>query len=68
MTYYETKSGDTVDYLSWKFYGSRKGAVEAILKANNRIADLGPVLPRGTVIVFPELPAEETKKVIRLWD
>jgi len=43
--------------------------VEAVLEANPGLADLGPVLPPGTVIQLPDLPRPlETIETVKLWD
>lgn len=64
---YVTKSGDMVDHVAWKHYGSRTGAVEAVLDANPGLADAGAVLPAGRTIALPDLPAETTRRVVRIW-
>lgn len=66
---YRTSEGDMVDEIAWKYYGTRAGqAVERLLAANTGLADRGPVLPGGVIIVLPDLPAPATSKGIKLWD
>ena len=65
---YRTREGDVLDWICWKHYRSQSGAVEAVLEANNGLADLGDVLPAGVEIVLPELSLPETDEFIRLWD
>jgi len=67
-TTYKTSQGDTLDYVCWKVYGQQSGAVEAVLRANPGLADMGDVLPTDTTIMLPELaqPATEVQP-IRLW-
>lgn len=68
-TIYNTKDGDTVDAIAWKFYGSTSNqVVEAVLAANRGLADHGPKLPTGVAIVLPELAAPAATKGVRLWD
>ena len=45
--------GDTVDAVVWRHYGRTAGLVERVLDANPGLADLGPVLPGGTLINLP---------------
>lgn len=66
MTQYRTKDGDTLDWVCWKYYGTMSGAVEAVLEANPRLADYGPVLPAGVLVSLPELP-EPVSDGVSLW-
>lgn len=67
---YETKDGDTVDYIAWKQYGrTDSGIVEQVLAANQGLADVGPILPAGMMIIFPEVkPTQKTTAKVKLWD
>lgn len=65
---YETKDGDTVDWICWRHYGRQSGAVEHVLDANPGLAELGAVLPAGTLIVLPDLPEPTAPKLVRIWD
>jgi phage tail protein X len=61
--------GETLDALCWRHYGSTAGTVEAVLEANPGLAELGAVLPVGTVIDMPELNTiEQTKPLLQLFD
>ncbi|KWC25379.1 phage tail protein [Burkholderia ubonensis] len=61
--------GDTLDALCWRHYGSTAGTVEAVLEANPDLAELGVVLPMGTVVEMPELNTiEQTKPLLQLFD
>lgn len=61
--------GDTVDLLCWRHYGRTEGTVEAVLEANAGLADLGPVLPLGTVVFMPALGnVANTKPLLQLFD
>jgi phage tail protein X len=51
--------GISLDLLLWRRYGVRgQELVEEALDANPGLAGLGPVLPLGTVVRLPSLPAE----------
>ncbi len=83
MATYRTIDGDTIDAVVWGHYGSLTGTLERVLDANQGLADLGPVLPIGTLIHLPELasvPEEllpqlrresrttKLRKSVKLWD
>lgn len=64
-----TLQGDTLDAVCWRHYGRTAGVVELALEANPGLADLGPVLPLGTLIKLPPAPpAREERRTIQLWD
>ncbi|HWW46532.1 MAG TPA: tail protein X [Xanthobacteraceae bacterium] len=61
----------TLDLLLWRRYRHvPDGFVESVLSTNPGLADLGPVLPVGTVVVveLPQRPAHATASEISLWD
>ncbi len=68
-TEYHTRAGEMLDLICHQHYGLQSGAVEAVLAANPRLADHGPVLPDGLVITLPDLaqPRRE-EQLISLWD
>ena len=69
MTVWITAEGDMLDAVCRLHYGSRTGAVEAVLDANPGLADRGPVLPAGVRIKLPELEeAPSSSGAVRLWD
>ncbi|WP_028588363.1 tail protein X [Desulfocurvus vexinensis] len=68
MARYVTKDGDMLDWICWRHYGDRPGAVEAVLDANPGLADAGPTLPVGMVLTLPELGTSEAAQPVRLWD
>lgn len=69
MQTYITKDGDTADYIAWKYYGNQNpGTVEALLNANQGLADRGPVLTAGITINLPEITQPVTERGIKLWD
>lgn len=66
---YTTREGDILDAIVWKYYGSTSGqAVETVLEANRGLADYGPILPAGVVLVLPDIEAPKKAQGIRLWD
>lgn len=67
-TNYRTKEGDTLDWICWKFYGNRPGAVELVLDANPTLADQPPELPANLQICLPELPVDNQDGGVKLWD
>lgn len=61
--------GDTVDALVWRNYGRTTGLVERVLAANPGLADLGAVLPNGTLVNLPDAaPQAEQTQMVNLWD
>jgi phage tail protein X len=43
--------------------------VEQVLEANPGLADLGPVLPNGTLITMPAAATQAAQRqVVNLWD
>ncbi|MBO1852096.1 tail protein X [Burkholderia cenocepacia] len=61
--------GETLDALCWRYYASTAGTVEAVLEANPGLAELGVVLPMGTVVDMPELNTiGQTKPLLQLFD
>ena len=68
-TKYTSSSGDMVDEICEKFYGSSSGTTEAVYAHNFGLADYGPVLPSGVVIMLPILDLPKTEnQLIKLWD
>jgi len=50
----------TVDLLLFQAYGAAgQGLVAATLEANPGIAEVGPILPLGTIIAIPDKPAAD---------
>jgi len=64
--------GITLDQLVWrKFRRPIPGLVEQVLALNPGVAQLGPYLPVGTVVVLPilqEASQPVTREVVQLWD
>lgn len=66
---YQTRAGDTADYIAWKHYGTQAGrTVEQLLDANPGLADHGPLLPAGLLVTLPDIDLEPTAQAVRLWD
>ena len=59
---------DTVDALCWRFYGRTAGVTEAVLEANPGLADFGPLLPQGTLVVLPDEAPQPQRQMVNLWD
>ena len=62
-----TSDGDLLDVLCQHFYGHLNGSVEAVLAANQGLADEPQPYRAGVLIVLPDLPAT-TEALIQLWD
>ena len=65
---YQTRQGDSLDYICWKHYGRQSGAVEQVLAANPGLAGLGVIYPENVTIVLPELAVVKTESTINIWD
>ncbi len=69
MASLRAQQGDTVDAMCWRHYGRTAGVVEQVLEANPGLADLGPVIPHGTLIELPEQAVRAAQRqVVNLWD
>lgn len=64
----EAQQGDTVDQICQRHYGRTAGVTEAVLMANPRLADFGPILPHGQKVRLPEEAAPETSQTVQLWN
>lgn len=60
--------GDTLDILCQRLYGRTAGVTEAALEANPGLADLGPILPHGTVVELPDTQPQPAVQRVQLWD
>lgn len=66
---YRTSEGDLVDYIAWKHYGTTERlVVEQLLDANKGLADIGPVLPAGILVLLPVIDTTQKAQGIKLWD
>lgn len=58
-TYIVRQEGLSLDLVLWRRYGRRgQDLVARTLGSNVGLAALGPILPVGTKILLPDLPAE----------
>ena len=65
-----TIEGDTVDLVCWRELGRTEEVVEEVLERNPGLADLGAILPSGTVIDLPDTttsPETGTRDIVQLW-
>ncbi|MFB4390966.1 MULTISPECIES: tail protein X [unclassified Pseudomonas] len=62
-----TSEGDVLDTLCQHYYGHLDGTVEAVLAANQGLADEAQPFRAGVRIVLPELPVVASGSV-QLWD
>ncbi|PYC19079.1 tail protein X [Pseudomonas mosselii] len=62
-----TSEGDLLDTLCQHYYGHLSGTVEAVLDANQGLADEAQPLRAGVRILLPELPMT-TSDTVQLWD
>jgi phage tail protein X len=59
---YQTKAGDMLDAICWKFYGSSEsGILEAVYAANQNLSFRGEVLPAGLIITLPDIATTQTQ-------
>jgi len=68
MIQYFSKTGDMVDAICYRNYGTNQGTAEIVYEANRCLADFGAILPSGVVINLPDIPTTENVKTIKLWD
>lgn len=64
------KSGDKLDLLLWRDAGLPASELTRVLDANPGLADLGTILPIGTVVIVPASQQDSTTPVlplIQLW-
>ena len=64
------KAGDKLDLLLWRDAGLGPNDIARVLDANPGLADLGAVLPLGTVVTVPASTETGTARVlplIQLW-
>ncbi|MFJ3046976.1 tail protein X [Herbaspirillum chlorophenolicum] len=65
-----SRQGDTLDALVFRYLGTSSGYVEQALSLNPDLAQLGAVLPSGTIVNLPAptaAPATDQAS-ISLWD
>jgi phage tail protein X len=60
--------GEPLDALIWRVAG-QGASDELVLEANRGLAELGPILPEGTLVLVPEAAAAPAiSELIQLWD
>lgn len=62
-----TSDGDLLDTLCQSYYGHLLGTVEAVMEANQGLAEEPQPYRAGVLISFPDLPMVEAEQVT-LWD
>lgn len=62
-----TSDGDLLDTLCQQYYGHLNGSVEAVLDANQGLADEAQPFRAGVLIVLPVLPIQ-AQALVQLWD
>jgi len=67
MDRYQTREGDTADYICWRVYGKQSGAVEQFLLANPNLSEYGEVYPAGLVVNLPEIATEPEAATVSLF-
>ncbi|WP_058910970.1 tail protein X [Entomohabitans teleogrylli] len=60
--------GDTLDIICQRYYGRTQAVFERVLDANPGLAELGVILPHGTVIDLPAVPSSSVTETVNLWD
>jgi phage tail protein X len=67
---YLTRQNDILDDVVYRYYGDTDNRiVETVLESNRGLADYGPVLPAGVIIVLPDrVASQEAEKLQTLWD
>ena len=62
-----TSDGDLLDTICNNYYGHLVGTVEAVLNANQGLADEAQPYRAGVLIVLPDMSVP-TEEVVMLWD
>ncbi|MGY2170545.1 tail protein X [Pseudomonas gingeri] len=62
-----TSDGDLLDTLCYRYYGHLNGSMEAVLEANQGLAEEVQPFRAGVLITLPDLPAPSTETIL-LWD
>ena len=70
MARFVSIAGDTLDALAWRARSLGPADLPVVLAANPGLAELGPVLPKGTPVDVPDTaaPATTLRDTINLWD
>ena len=65
------RQGDTLDLLLWRDAGLGPEHLTRVLDANPGLADLGTILPLGTLVTVPVTSASTAtgvRTITQLWD
>jgi phage tail protein X len=65
------RAGDTLDELAWREAGLGPADLPSLLTANPGLADHGPTLPAGAVVMLPAgstVAVPATLPLVQLWD
>lgn len=62
-----TSDGDLLDTICHNYYGHLNRSVEAVLDANQGLAEEPQPYRSGVIITLPDLPAP-IEEVLSLWD
>lgn len=66
-----SRSGDKLDLLLWRDAGLGPAEISRVCDANPGLADLGAILPLGTIVIVPASANISTPRalpLIQLWD
>lgn len=63
-----SQQNDTLDRLCQRYLGTTAGVTEQALTLNPGLAELGPLLPQGTVVRLPQRAPPSTRPTVNLWD
>lgn len=64
------RSGDKLDLMLWRDLGLGPEHLTRVMDANPGLADLGDILPLGTVVTVPTIASPQstpTRPLIQLW-
>lgn len=62
------RQGDTLEAVCWRHL-KRTDLVVQVLDLNPSLAEVGAILPEGTLVALPDVVATaNTKKLTQLWD
>ena len=64
------REGDMLDQLLWRDAGLGPAEISRVLDANPGLADLGAILPLGTIVIVPataDASATRVLPLIQLW-
>ncbi|CAM4057500.1 Baseplate protein X [Pseudomonas reidholzensis] len=64
----KTSEGDLLDTLCYHYYGHLNGTLEAVLAANQGLAEQPQPFPGGVLIALPQLSVAPVSATLQLWD